>query len=172
MAKLTREFFNRNPERVAPKLLGKTLVRLYEGERLAGVIDCVRAFAVPNDLGKRYENIPHQPGLINMWGPQRGYFLLNITTSHSKNLARGIHIVTVEPIQGIQEMLEITGKEDTKHLTDGPGKLTRAFCLDDTFDRHSVYGNDLYIDNRETRQGKIRARKLRGGVFTAEYQLR
>lgn len=172
MAKLTRRFFDRNPERVAKELLGKTLVRPYRGKRLAGTIDYVKAFAVPNDIGKRYENIPHAPGLVNMWGPQRGYYLLNITTSPSRKLARGVHIVTIEPTEGIEQMLRIRQKTKAKDLTNGPGKLTRALCLDETFDGRSIHGSELFIDDRGIEPVGIRTRRLNDGVFIAEYWLR
>lgn len=130
--RLPAEFYRRDVLTVAPELLGKTLVRVYNnGEKVKYTITEVEAYSAPHDLschaskGKtaRTEVMFREGGLVYVYLIYGIYWMLNIVTGvrdeASAVLIRGVHNVS------------------------GPGRVGKALQLDKTF-----YGEDLYLSDR------------------------
>jgi len=132
--KLERDFFVKPTLEVAKNLLGKTLVRIIDGKRLAGKIVETEAYIGPKDkashayLGKRTPRNQAEfmiGGHIYIYLVYGMYWQLNISTEE-KGKPTCVLIRALEPVEGITSS------------TNGPGKLCRALALDKSF-----YGEDL-----------------------------
>jgi DNA-3-methyladenine glycosylase len=167
--KLSKEFFNRSPDEVAKELVGKPLVRLKDGKRLVGVITHVDTFYIRDTYNTRYDGIPVSPGIVSLWGNWRGHYFLNIMTKQDNRGATGVNIVGIMPIEGLEAMLE--NKGTSKLDTNGPGKVTKALGLNDSYDHMPIDGEELYIENESLAQmHEVQAGACaRGGAFSQSY---
>jgi len=149
---LPRKFYERDPAIVAKEILGSILVKrdqsilkgkIVETEAYYGLSDpASRAFKGKRDYNKW------------MWGEAgtlfiymvHGNWLLNIITE-KKDIPSGILIRAVEPIDGIEEMKKRRGV-NTKNLTSGPGKLTKAFDITKRHNGTKVYtpASEIFIE--------------------------
>ena len=137
--KLEREFFTQSTLKVAQQLLGKTLVRIWRGKRLAGKIVETEAYIGPKDkashayLGKKTPRNRAEfmiGGHIYIYLVYGMYWQLNISTE-TEGKPTCVLIRALEPVEGINEP------------TNGPGKLCRALRLNKDF-----YGEDLCASSR------------------------
>ena len=152
--RLERSFFEAPPELVAPRLLGKILLRkIGERKLLAGRIVEVEAYLGPhNDLpdaaahtyrGKTHRNavIFGPAGHAYVYAIYGRYFCMNITCE-VEGRAGCVLIRALEPVTGQRQMALNRGlKADAgdRELTSGPGRLCHALAL--TRPRHN--GLDL-----------------------------
>lgn len=125
--------------KVAKELLGKLLVRIYKGKRLAGKIVETEAYIGPEDkashayLGKRTPRNRAEflvGGHIYIYLVYGMYWQLNISTE-TEGKPTCVLIRALEPIKGIAQ------------ATNGPGKLCRALRLNGSF-----YSEDLCHSKR------------------------
>jgi DNA-3-methyladenine glycosylase len=135
--RLRRDFFNRDTNTVARKLLGCRLVHVEDGIRLAGIITETEAYCGESDLGchakagrtPRTEVMYGPPGFAYVYFTYGNHWLFNCVTRPEGEpeavLVRGIH-----PTEGIEIIAERRGKQPPKKWTDGPGKLTQALGID------------------------------------------
>jgi DNA-3-methyladenine glycosylase len=152
--KLPISFYMRSDVvQIAKELLGKILVtawsnevtsgRIVETEAYAGVIDkashaskgrTARTSIIFGEGGKAYVYLCY--GLHQMF---------NIVTN-AEGEAHAILIRAVEPIEGIDLMLQRTGKKNLDHsLTRGPGNVGKAFGFHTAQCGVSLVSNELYI---------------------------
>ncbi len=136
MNKLTRSFFARDSARVARDLLGKFLVRKYKSHLLKGRIVETEAYYGKGDppshasSGRtgRSKIMWEKPGTAYVYLIYGAHLLLNVVTESSGTpgavLFRGL-----EPLEGLEVMKSNREQTDIDNLTDGPGKLTRAFGI-------------------------------------------
>jgi len=153
-----RRFYTQPTLEVAQKLLGKYLVRIYQGERLVGKIVETEAYLGPRDKAShgylnrktaRNEAEFLIGGHIYIYLVYGMYWQLNIST-YQADKPECVLIRALEPIEGLEIMAknrnfnskELTLKE-IKNLTNGPGKLCQALALDKSF-----YGEDLTKSQR------------------------
>jgi len=138
--RLTRAFFDRPALEVAPELLGCVLVHERGGIRLEGRIVEVEAY-----LGDGSDPASHSHGgptrrSAAMFGPPGRFYVYRSMGIHvCANLVcdapgRGAAVLirAVEPLLGIEAMTRRRGGRELRELTNGPGKLARAFgiCLE------------------------------------------
>jgi DNA-3-methyladenine glycosylase len=104
---------------VAPELLGKKLVRTYNGQQLWGIITETEAYL--------------------------GYYMLNIVTDR-ENVATAVLIRALFPMKGTGLMTELRGHH-AKKLTDGPGKLCQALAIDGSLNGLDLTrGQELWLE--------------------------
>jgi DNA-3-methyladenine glycosylase len=132
MHRLQRDFFTRDVLEVAPDLLGKYLVRKFDGGEVSKFkITEVEAYRGEKDLAcharkgrtKRTEIMYHDGGHIYVYLIYGMYWMLNFVTAN-KNTPQAVLIRGVEGFNG-------------------PGKLTRHLQIDKSF-----YGEDLTSNNK------------------------
>jgi len=135
--RLQRDFFNRDTNTVARKLLGCRLVHIEDGFRLAGIITETEAYCGESDLGchakagrtPRTEVMYGPPGFSYVYFTYGNHWLFNCVTCPPGEpeavLVRGI-----QPTEGIDVIAKRRGKQPKKKWTDGPGKLTQALGID------------------------------------------
>ena len=159
--KLSVDFYNRDTLKVARDLLGKKLVRKIEEEFLIGKIVEVEAYIGPIDKAchsynfkktKRNEVMFGPPGTAYVYFIYGMYHCLNVVTE-PEGMPCAVLIRALEPLQGFDKLAENRfGKKydelnsyQRKNLTNGPGKLCKAFSIDKKLNGVSLLNDELYI---------------------------
>jgi DNA-3-methyladenine glycosylase len=164
MKKLDQHFYNR-PDvlKIARELLGKVIVTTFQGQLTSGRIVETEAYAGEGDRashawgGRRTNRTEVMYGL---GGTAYVYLcygihqMFNIVTNQ-QGIPHAILVRAVEPVEGIDIMLQRTGKKKLDHtLTKGPGNVGKALGF---FTRHtglSLLGDDLFIADDGSRVKK------------------
>ncbi len=146
---LKKDFYRRDPKRVARELLGKEIVR----NGLRGIIVETEAYYGENDpashacngITERNKPMFGEPGRTYVYLCYGVYNLLNFTV-RKKGKPGAVLIRALEPLEGIEKMQENRGDVDKKNIASGPGKLTQALeittndsNLDVSTDEHGIY---------------------------------
>jgi DNA-3-methyladenine glycosylase len=185
--KLSSEFYSRDTEKVAREILGKILAHKTEEGTLKGKIVEVEAYLGLDDPGaigfRRVKNIPQAllmpAGYTFVYFTYGNHWMLNV---NARKLG-AVLIRALEPLEGIEIMKRNRGVSDTRNLTNGPGKLTKAFGIDKRHNGLDLTGDELFIENsdekvkvaRSTRIGisKGKSKKLRFYIknrFVSKYR--
>lgn len=155
MKKLSIEFYKRSDVlQIARELLGKIVVtkwndtitsgRIVEVEAYAGIIDKA-SHAYGGRRTARNEVMYADGGVAYVYLCYGIHHLFNVVT-HNKEIPHAILIRALEPIKGIDTMLQRTGKEKLDHtLTRGPGNLSKAMGLYTANSGHSLSSKELFI---------------------------
>jgi DNA-3-methyladenine glycosylase len=137
---LAREFFARDPRRVARELLGKLLIRdekrqrrmarIVETEAYLGVGDAAAHAAA--GLTARNEVVFGPPGHAYVYFIYGNHYCLNVSCERAGK-AGSVLIRALEPLAGLKAMARARGDAtraaDLVWLTSGPGRLAQAFCI-------------------------------------------
>lgn len=173
MTKLTREFFARDSRQVAEDLVGKLLVRNYNGTQLSGVISQADAYSLEGaEKGKRNQGAFYAPSMIHMY-PSQGKYMLAVSTL-AENVYNEILIRKVIPLDGIDIMQKLRAANVETSLTDGPSKVVQAFGLDGSFDGKSIAEDPTMLWVAEHLKGSRVVRKALSGMskdFVGRYEL-
>jgi DNA-3-methyladenine glycosylase len=137
MKRLSRAFYARDTLIVAHELLGQRLVRLLDGQRIAGRIVEVEAY-----IGEEDKACHAAPGRtarnVMMYGPAGHayvYFIygmhhcFNVVTER-EGFPAAVLVRALEPEEGIEVMRAHRGRRDGVELTNGPAKLCYALGID------------------------------------------
>jgi DNA-3-methyladenine glycosylase len=149
--KLDYSFYNRNDVlKIAKELLGKILITQFDGQLTSGRIVETEAYAGETDKAshayggrrtKRTEIMYGQGGTAYVYLCYGLHHLFNVVTN-KKNIPHAILIRALEPLEGIEIMLDRTRKSKLDFtLTRGPGNVSKALGL---FKHHS--GKNLLLD--------------------------
>ena len=156
MKKLSIDFYQRsNVVKIAKELLGKILVtkwdrietsgRIVEVEAYNGIIDKA-SHAAGGRRTKRNEVMYGKGGVSYVYLCYGIHHLFNVVTNKS-GTPHAILIRALEPIKGIDTMLERTGKKKLDNtLTKGPGNVSKALGI--SFKLHnglSLLSKELFI---------------------------
>ena len=155
MQKLPLSFYQReNVLQIAEELLGKILVTNWKGIVTAGRIVEVEAYAgIPDRASHafggrrtaRNEIMYAKGGLAYVYLCYGIHHLFNVVT-HTKGTPHAILVRALEPVKGIPEMLERTGKEKPDNtLTRGPGNVSKALGIRTAHNGHSLLSKKLFI---------------------------
>jgi DNA-3-methyladenine glycosylase len=136
---LPRSFFLDPPDVVARKLIGKVLVRRYEGRRLAGRMVEVEAYFGLDDpaahtfIGKTPRNavLFGPPGFAYVYFIYGMHYCLNFSCEPDGQ-AGGVLLRALEPLEGLNRMAELRGLDpdaNPRLLTSGPGRLCEALGI-------------------------------------------
>lgn len=138
-----REFYARDPRKVARELLGKVLVRSGEGggARLTARIVEVEAYLGQGDpaahtfAGRtlRNEVLFGPPGYAYVYFIYGNHYCLNVSCEPDGQPG-GVLFRALEPLTGIEKMADARGvtirtPRDLRMLTSGPGRLAEAFGI-------------------------------------------
>lgn len=143
LSKLPSAFYARPARSVAQALLGKKLVRRLNGRILSGIIVETEAYCDAEELdlachGERVNNAQPTPRTAVMFGPAGFayvyftygiHWLFNVVTGQ-EGQPNAVLIRALQPVDGIEEMIELRGKRPLAQLTNGPAKLTQALGID------------------------------------------
>jgi DNA-3-methyladenine glycosylase len=150
--KLPKEFYIRSSVIVAKELIGKYLFRNTGKEILSGIIVETEAYTGRTDPaahsynGKtpRNEVMFDEGGAAYVYFTYGNHFCFNTVTG-KKNTPSAVLIRGIEPLEGIRIMKKNRGTDDLYNLTNGPGKLTKAFSIDKKLNGANLNGNEIYI---------------------------
>ena len=155
--KLQREFYTRDTKEVARDILGKILVHKTAEGTLKGRIVEVEAYLGLGDPGaigfRKVKNIPQAlllpPGYTFVYFTYGNHWMLNVNAKTGKLGA--VLIRALEPLEGTEIMKKNRGVNDTKNLTNGPGKLTKALGIDKKHNGLDLTGDEVYIEDSAER---------------------
>ena len=156
--RLDRTAFNRPTLRVARDLLGKFIVRRYQGRRLSAMITEVEAYKGPKDRAshafggrrtRRVEPLYGDGGTVYVYLVYGLHWLLNFSTA-------GAEIPEAVLVRGI-----LTNLAEKQRLILGPGRVTRHLMIDKRLDgTDATKSNQIWLEDRGAR---IPARCVRTG---------
>jgi DNA-3-methyladenine glycosylase len=144
VALLKAEFFNRDPRRVAPALLGKLLVRKAPGGMVAGRIVETEAYLGEGDAaahaaaGRTARNsvLFGPPGHAYVYFIYGNHYCMNVSCL-PEGVPGGVLFRALEPVAGIEQMAAARGIEVAreidlwdvsalKKISSGPGRMSEA----------------------------------------------
>lgn len=183
MAKLNREFYNRDTLIVAKELLGKTLIHEVNGTKLSAKIVETEAYMGVTDKaahsygGRKTERVKvmyGMPGYAYIYFIYGMYHCFNVVT-REEGTPQAVLVRAVEPMSGINEMaINRFNKEyasltkyQKKNLSNGPGKLCMAMDIDKNLNKQDLCGKILYIEQGSDEEVPITSTK-RVGIDYAE----
>ena len=157
------DFFTRDTLKVAQDLVGARLVRARsDAESFVGRIVETEAYTQDDPAFHGWNLYDAETGTLRKEGrgadlfsaPGLGYvylcygihWLLNVVTE-PEGTGGAVLIRAVEPLEGIEAMRARRGPDRRDvELTNGPGKLTEAFDVDDAFHQTELTGPPLYFE--------------------------
>lgn len=162
-ARLQQPFFARSARVVAQALLGKRLVRVVNGERLAGIIVETEAYcdSAETDLACHASANKGRPTARTqvMFGPPAHvyvyltygmHWMLNIVTG-TEGQANAVLIRAIQPLEGLAQMAANRHPRPQRQWTNGPAKLAQAMAIDKTFNgRNLCTDGVIFVENGET----------------------
>jgi DNA-3-methyladenine glycosylase len=176
--KLPRSFYSRSTLQVAQDLIGKVLVRDFEGLLLSGKIVETEAYVGPHDLAC-HASKGHTPRTSIMFGPAGYayvymiygfYFCLNVVTER-KGYPAAVLIRGVEPLESLDFMRKLRNNpERDTNIASGPGKLCRAMSIDKRLNGEDLLGRTLWIEDRKLDSGPIHSSPRVGVDYAGEYK--
>ena len=177
-------FYDRDTLEVAPDLLGKYLVRKIDGCCLVGKIVEVEAYKGSIDKGAHSYKYRITPRTEVMFGPPGHayvyliygmYYCLNIVTEEEGEpcavLIRGIEPVENEAHMAVLrygKFLEKITNTQRKNLTNGPGKICKAFNITKDQNGKPLCNQDFYISFGKTVENSQIIRSKRINIDYAE----
>ncbi len=178
--RLGEAFYNRKDVlTIARQLLGKILVTRFDQHRTAGRIVETEAYAGVGDKAShayggrrtgRTEIMYSSPGTAYVYLCYGIHHLFNVVTN-KKDIPHAILIRGLEPVDGIDRMLERTGKHKLDYtLTRGPGNVSKALGLYTHHTGTGLFGPDIFIedDGRRLKKSEIAITKRIGVDYAME----
>jgi DNA-3-methyladenine glycosylase len=156
-APLPRGFYLRPTLDVARDLLGRTLVRLLDGWRVAGRISEVEAYIGEDDLAShaargltaRNRAMYGHGGLAYVYLIYGMHHCLNVVTE-AEGYPAAVLIRGMQPLEGMAAMQANRPGRPLAGLADGPAKLCQALAIDRRLDGHDLAaGVDLWLEPGE-----------------------
>ena len=155
MKRLPKSFYQREDVlQVAKDLLGKILVTKWDGIITAGrIVECEAyngeidraSHAFGNRRTNRTEVMYADGGVAYVYLCYGIHHLFNVVTNN-KNIPHAILIRALEPLQGIDKMLERTGKLNPGNsLTKGPGNISKAMGIQTGHTGTFLNSKELFI---------------------------
>jgi DNA-3-methyladenine glycosylase len=140
--KLPKNFYQKDPVKLAPKLLGKIMVRKLGSKYLTGKIVEVEAYRGKDDQAahtysgktKRNEVMFREGGYLYVYFTYGMHFCSNIVCD-KKDEGAAVLIRAIEPIEEIETMAfnrygkNIISEKEKINLTNGPAKLCEALKI-------------------------------------------
>lgn len=159
---LPQSFYARKPDIVARELLGKILSHYTNGVQRAGIIVETEAYFSSNDPanhaanGKTPRNTPMYgpPGHAYVYFCYGTHWLVNAVTE-KQGVASAVLIRAVQPYRGIEQMRATRGNKPDKQLTNGPGKLCAALCINGEHNTQPLFSGTLTIQENGTKIPEI-----------------
>lgn len=155
---LPESFYERKDVvKIARELIGKVLVTNFDSVKTSGIIVETEAYAGASDkashaFGNRRTNRTEvmyaHGGIAYVYLCYGIHHLFNVVTN-VKDVPHAILIRAIEPLEGIETMLERRGKEKlTPALTAGPGAMSMALGILTRHTGLALSGPDIYIEDR------------------------
>jgi DNA-3-methyladenine glycosylase len=153
--KLAKSFFIReNVTVIARQLLGKVLVSNINNQITSGMIVEVEAYSWKErgshafkGMTKRNEVMFDTGGYAYVYLCYGVHEMFNVVTNE-KGKADAILIRALEPLFGIETMLNRMNTNSPIRITSGPGKLARAMAIDRKLNGEDLMMNKIWIEDQ------------------------
>lgn len=152
--KLPLKFYKRDTKKVAKELLGKRLVRIYKGKRLAGIIVETEAYLGIKDRAAHTFGGRRTPRTEVMWG-EGGYtyiyftygmhFCLCAVTKVSGH-PEAVLIRAIECTEGLKQIEKFRKTNIKRRLGNGPGNICKALQINRELNGRPLNGPTLFIE--------------------------
>ena len=117
-------------------LIGKTLVRELDGERMTGRIVETEAYVIGDAAGHAFRGRTQRNDVL-FWERGHAYvyfiygvhYMLNVS-SEAPGIGAGVLLRAIEPLEGIALMRRNRGTTALRELARGPGRLAYALQID------------------------------------------
>lgn len=147
-------YYRKNVTTVARDLLGKVLITSVEGKISSGIIVETEAYswkergchAYNGRKTLRNEVMFDAGGKAYVYLCYGMHHLFNVVTNR-EGIAEAVLIRAVEPLQGMEIMIERRGDVPVHQLTSGPGKLTRALGIDRSWNGKVLWNDEVWIED-------------------------
>jgi len=134
---LPRSFYERPVIQVARSLLGMRLVRMLDGQRLAGVIVETEAYRGEEDLAC-HARAGRTPRTAIMYGPAgRAYVYFNYgmhwmlnCVCEQEGFPAAVLLRAIQPDEGLEVIAARRAARPAQEWCNGPGKLCQALAID------------------------------------------
>jgi DNA-3-methyladenine glycosylase len=164
--RIPRSFYFRNTKTVAKELLGKVLVHKTKEGILKGKIVETEAYLSSSDPGsigcRKVKNVPKSllkpPGYSFVYFTYGNHWMMNVNGKDGELGA--VLIRALEPLDGIEIMKKNRGVREIKNLTNGPGKLTKAFGIDKRHDGLDLTKGDLFVEDSNEKFEIVRTTRI------------
>lgn len=163
LERVSNSFFNVTTEEVAQNLLGKILVRIYNGRILLGKIVETEAYLDENDFAshsavgitERNKVMFGEAGLAYVYFTYGMHYCFNVVTGEVGK-GSAVLIRALEPLEGIDLMKKFRNQENVQNLTNGPAKLCQAFRIDKKLNGEDLKtSSKIYIANSDDEEFEI-----------------
>jgi DNA-3-methyladenine glycosylase len=137
-------------------LLGKIFVSNIDGVRTSGIIVETEAYegvsdkashAYNNRRTKRTETLYKKGGVLYVYQCYGIHYLTNIVTNQAE-VPHAILIRAIEPLEGMEVMLQRLQKKSIKRATSGPGLVSKAMGINKSHDSLSLQDSLVFIEDR------------------------
>lgn len=173
-SRIKRRFFRRDAITVARELLGQRLVRILDGQRLAGLIVETEAYLGVQDRAAhsfggrrtaRTETMYADGGTAYVYLNYGIHHLFNVVVE-TVDVPAAVLIRAVEPVEGLGQMqARRPAARAVTDLCSGPGKLGAAFAISLVQDRLDLVASDeLFIERQPPQAASRILRSPRIGV--------
>lgn len=163
---------------IARQLVGKVLCTQFEGTLTSGVITETEAYCGRNDKAchahagtrtERTETMYQGGGIAYIYLCYGIHHLFNIVTNVQEQ-ADAVLVRAIKPLEGKDTMLlRRESQQVTPTLTAGPGRLTEALGIKRDYDRSSLLGDNIWIEDRGSQfSGDALVATQRVGIDYAE----
>jgi DNA-3-methyladenine glycosylase len=150
--KVTKEFYLQSTEIIAKNLLGKVLVRKSADSFLAGMIVEVEAYLSENDFAshssvgmtKRNNVMFEEGGKLYVYKIYGVHHCINVVTERA-GIGSAVLIRAIEPLSGINQMMENRKCSDIRIICRGPGNVAKAFGIDLKHNGISLLSDDIFL---------------------------
>ncbi len=151
--RLARKFFARPTLVVARELLNQRLVRVYQGERLSGIIAETEAYIGEADTAchaargrtARTQVMYGEAGHAYVYFTYGMHWMLNVVAEQT-DFPAAVLVRSIIPQEGIETMRRLRGREP---LADGPAKLCQALAIDGSLNNEDLTtSTQLFIERR------------------------
>lgn len=156
---LPKEFYlNPDVTQIARELLGKVLFSSVDGKLAGGMIVETEAYSGVNDMAChacRFGKTPRTSVMFREGGLAYVYLcygihhLFNIVTN-VVDKADAVLIRALEPVEGLDTMMQRRKKNFIKRITAGPGTVSEALGLKFTDTGASLFGPMIWLEERGT----------------------
>jgi DNA-3-methyladenine glycosylase len=156
MTVLPRAFYEQEVTLAAHSLLGKRLVRRWQGRLLSGIIVETEAYRGEEDLACHARS-GRTPRTAVMYGPAgHAYVYFTYGMHWCLNAVCGVEgfpaavlLRAVWPLTGLEEMAKRRGRFPVEQWCNGPAKLCQAFAVDGDLNGTDLclLGNQLWIED-------------------------
>jgi DNA-3-methyladenine glycosylase len=158
---LDSNFFLRDTNIVAQDLLGKKLIRIITTKnnkriKLSGIIVETEAYGFKKDqashafkgMTKGNEIMFGPVGRSYIYFIYGNHYCFNVTARSQQEMAGAVLLRALEPQEGIQYMQEYRNIDDIYSLTNGPGKIAQALCIDKQHNNYNLTDikSEIYLE--------------------------